>query len=73
MHSQVFTTGARVGFKANIMPCRSSVSRCASARRVMPVVKAAAATDKEMKDDLGFKLMRAGVKEAAAESILTPR
>ena len=49
-------------------------TRAAGARRsaVQPV-RAAAATEKEMTDDLGFKLMRRGVKVAAKESILTPR
>ncbi|EFN56111.1 hypothetical protein CHLNCDRAFT_144710 [Chlorella variabilis] len=49
-------------------------TRAAGAHRsaVQPV-RAAAATEKEMTDDLGFKLMRRGVKVAAKESILTPR
>ena len=33
----------------------------------------AAATEAETKDTMGFKLMRRGVKEAAKETILTPR
>lgn len=39
----------------------------ASSRRAV-VVRAAAATE-----DLGFKTMRSGIKEASDETILTPR
>lgn len=46
-----------------------SATRNAGARRaVVQPVRAAAATD-----DLGFKMMRKGVKEAAKETILSPR
>jgi hypothetical protein len=41
-------------------------------RSVVPPVRAAAET-KEAVDELGFKLMRKGVKEAAKDSLLTPR
>ncbi|WIA36964.1 hypothetical protein OEZ86_008201 [Tetradesmus obliquus] len=56
--------------KANNQLARASVQGRAarvSARRAV-VVRAAAASD-----DLGFKTMRNGVKEASAESLLTPR
>lgn len=46
-----------------------SSSRPAKASRGVVHVKAAAASE----GDLGFKTMRAGVKEAADESVLTPR
>ena len=50
--------------KLNAAPCfRQTVPRSRL------VTRAAAATT----DDLGFKMMRRGVKEAADESILTPR
>ena len=41
-----------------------------SGPRARLVTRAAAAAQA---DDLGFKLMRKGVKEAASDSILTPR
>lgn len=45
-----------------------AAGRPAKASRGIVRVQAAAATD-----NLGFKTMRSGVKEAADESILTPR
>jgi magnesium-protoporphyrin IX monomethyl ester (oxidative) cyclase len=56
--------------KANNQLARASVQGRAarvSARRAV-VVRAAAASD-----DLGFKTMRNGIKEASDESLLTPR
>ena len=41
------------------------------AKQTAPV--RAAAETKETVDDLGFKLMRKGVKEAAKDTLLTPR
>lgn len=56
--------------KANQQLARVSVQGRAarvSSRRVVQVRAAAAS------EELGFKTMRSGVKEAAAESLLTPR
>lgn len=47
---------------------RSSSSRPVKSTRGVVRVQAAAASE-----DLGFKTMRAGIKEASDESILTPR
>lgn len=51
------------------------VTRAAGALRsaVQPAAQPVRATEKEMTDDLGFKLMRRGVKVAAKENILSPR
>ena len=66
MQAATFTSGARLGVAR-------PATRAAGARRsVVQPVRAAAET-KEMVDDLGFKLMRKGVKEAAKETLLTPR
>lgn len=51
------------------MAQRSGAGRPARASRgIVQVVRAAAASD-----NLGFKTMRAGVKEASDETLLTPR
>ena len=57
MHSSL--AGSRLG----------ATARCSAARRAFAPARAAAATT----EDLGFKTMRRGIKEAAAESVLTPR
>jgi hypothetical protein len=63
-------TGARVGAAARPVPAarRIAARRTALAARAGP-----AAAEGDMVDELGFKLMRKGVKVAAADSILTPR
>ena len=43
--------------------------RCRASRQALGPVRAAAATS----EDLGFKTMRRGIKEAADETVLTPR
>lgn len=56
MQTAAFTTGARVCAARKVGPMRTP-----SVRRVAPVVRAAAQTE-EMVDELGYKLMRKGVK-----------
>jgi hypothetical protein len=68
MQAQAFAAGSRVG-----MARRVGASRTAAVRRAPMVVRAAAAPEGEMVDEMGFKLMRKGVKVAAADSVLTPR
>jgi hypothetical protein len=67
MQSTAFTTGARFGVTRKV-----GAARTPSVRRAAPIVRAAAAQE-EMVDELGYKLMRKGVKVAAADTILTPR
>lgn len=57
--------------KLHTGPQRLDVSPCfrQTAPRARFVAKATAATS----GDLGFKMMRKGVKEAASETILSPR
>jgi hypothetical protein len=66
MQAATFTSGARLGVAR-------PATRAAGARRSVVQPVRAAADTKEMVDDLGFKLMRKGVKEAAKETLLTPR
>lgn len=61
------STSGRVAGTSVVRPFRAASAVRASSRRAV-VVRAAAATD-----DLGFKTMRAGIKEAGNETILTPR
>ena len=61
------TASVRAQFVAARPAARTSVRRSVAA----PV--RAAAAQGEMVNDMGFKLMRKGVKEAAKETILTPR
>lgn len=69
MQTQAFTTGTRIGAAR-----RAGSARTTAVRRGPMVVRAAGAAPKEeMVDEMGFKLMRKGVKVAANESILTPR
>lgn len=69
MQAQAFTSGARVGVARRV-----GATRTTAVRRAPMVVRAAAATEGgEMVDELGFKLMRKGVKVAANDTILTPR
>jgi hypothetical protein len=67
---QKAVTGARVGAAMRPVPAarRVAARRAALAARAGP-----AAAEGDMVDELGFKLMRKGVKVAAADSILTPR
>lgn len=51
---------------------RPATRATAARRSVVQPVRAAAAQG-EATDDLGFKLMRKGVKVAAKETLLTPR
>lgn len=67
MQTTAFTSGARFGVARRV-----GAARTPSVRRAAPVVRAAAQTE-EMVDELGYKLMRKGVKVAAADTILTPR
>ena len=68
MQTQTFVSGPRVG----VAPRATAIR--ANARRAAVAVRAAAATEQaELVDEMGFKLMRKGVKIAAQESILTPR
>jgi len=64
MHSQQMAGSSRVVARRTV-PFNSSVSRNSAV-----AVRAAAQTHT---DNLGFELMRDGVKKAAADSILTPR
>jgi hypothetical protein len=66
MEAATFTFGARLG-------AARPATRAAGARRSLVQPVRAAAETKETVDDLGFKLMRKGVKEAAKENLLTPR
>ena len=68
MQTQAFTTGTRIGAAR-----RAGSARTTAIRRGPMVVRAGAAPKEELVDDMGFKLMRKGVKVAAQESILTPR
>jgi hypothetical protein len=65
MQTQAFTSGSRLGVARKV-----GATRTTGVRRASQPVRAAAAADR---DELGFKLMRKGVKEAAEETILTPR
>lgn len=67
MQTQAFSTGARFGAARKV-----GASRTQSVRRTAPIVRAAAQTE-ELVDELGYKLMRKGVKVAAKDTILTPR
>lgn len=68
MLAATFNSGTRLG-AARPATCAPGArpARCS----VVPPVRAAAET-KETVDDLGFKLMRKGVKEAAKDTLLTP-
>lgn len=68
MNTQTFVAGSRMAGARCVMPKRQTVTQ----RRAAVAVRATAA-EKEMVDDMGFKLMRRGVKVAAKETILTPR
>jgi len=69
MQTQTFKANTRFGVAR-----KAGVARVSAVRRAPMVVRAAAATESGgMVDDMGFKLMRKGVKVAAQESILTPR
>lgn len=61
------TASVRAQFLQARPACRPAARRSAA----QPV--RAAAAEGEMVDDMGFKLMRRGVKVAAKETILTPR
>jgi hypothetical protein len=52
------------------LPGRQQCQRCQAVRHVTRAKAAAAAASNS---DLGFKTMRAGIKEASSESLLTPR
>lgn len=67
MKAQTFAPGSRVGALYN-----NAQRRTVANRRVSVAVRSAAA-EGEMVDEMGFKLMRRGVKVAANETILTPR
>jgi len=67
MQTQAFKANTRVGVAR-----MAGASRVSAVRRAPMVVRAAAASE-EAVDELGFKLMRKGVKVAAQETILTPR
>lgn len=69
MQTQAFVSGARIG----VAPRAATAVRVNARRAAITVRAAAAAEQAEMVDDMGFKLMRKGVKVAAQESILTPR
>jgi hypothetical protein len=58
--------GSRVVAASRTVPFRPA----AAARRSSVAVRAASSTSS---DNLGFELMRDGVKKATAESLLTPR
>ena len=64
MQATAFTAGASLGV------ARPAARSSAARRATVQPVRAAAA---EQVDDLGFKMMRKGVKVAAKETILTPR
>ena len=66
MEAATFTAGARLG------AARPATRAEGTRRSVVQPLRAAAET-KDTVDDLGFKLMRKGVKEAAKENLLTPR
>ena len=69
MQTQAIATGSRIGVAR-----RAGNARTTAVRRSSVVVRAAGAAPKEeMVDEMGFKLMRKGVKVAAKETILTPR
>lgn len=70
MQTKAFSQSARVGTAR-----RAGAVRTTSVRRAPVLVRAAAATEpkNDMVDEMGFKLMRKGVKVAAKETILTPR
>lgn len=58
---------------ARFMARKVGPTRTTGVRRsVASPVRAAAATEPQV-DDLGFKMMRAGVKEASKDTLLTPR
>ena len=64
-------SGMQAALNARFGVARPATRAAGARRSAVQPVRAAAAT--EMTDDLGFKLMRRGVKVAAKESILTPR
>ena len=66
MQTQAFTSGTRIGAAR-----RAGVIRTSAVRRAPMIVRAAA--KEEAVDEMGFKMMRKGVKVAANETILTPR
>ena len=66
MQTQALTSSTRFVAARRAGPARTTAVRRAT------IVRATAAKE-EMVDDMGFKLMRKGVKVAAKESILTPR
>lgn len=69
MQTQAFKASTQFGVAR-----KAGTARISSVRRAPMVVRAAASTESgEMVDEMGFKLMRKGVKVAAADSILTPR
>ena len=69
MQTQAFKASTRFG----VAP-KAACVRPSAARRPAVVVRAAAAAEQGAGvDEMGFKLMRKGVKVAAQESILTPR
>ena len=57
--------------KVQAFQARTSARRAAR-RAVVQPVRATAAPAQEV-DELGFKLMRKGIKEASPDTILTPR
>jgi hypothetical protein len=67
MQTQAFTSSARFGVARKVGPMRVPSARSA------PMIVRAAAAEGEMVDEMGFKLMRKGVKVAAKDTILTPR
>jgi hypothetical protein len=69
MQTKAFSQNARLSSAR-----RAGAVRTTSVRRAPFFVRAAAATEQSgMVDEMGFKLMRKGVKVAANETILTPR
>ena len=66
MQSQAMSSGARLKAARKVGPTRTTGVR----RSVASPVRAAA---EHKTDDLGFKMMRAGVKEASQDTLLTPR
>jgi hypothetical protein len=65
-------TKAFTGTRLSAAQKATMVSRV-SRKSVMPVRATAAPAKEEMVDEMGFKLMRKGVKVAANDTILTPR
>lgn len=70
MQTQVFSS--RFGIvPTQVVSSRRTAAKHVSARK--PVIAAAAPAKEELVDEMGFKLMRKGVKQAAQDTILTPR